>query len=192
MSSSSSAAKECPICLETLVENNNFIVTACGHEFHSDCFLTNVSHNGFDCPLCRNELMSYDNEEGDEEDDDDMSIESFNSDEIETTRIHITENNISDAQPTMHISVTDSLLDDLKNDLLKEGVGLDTLLKACICNYEMNTYQNFTTTNTEIVEIIYNKLDNLYIKRQNPLSGSQPSVSDLTNDVETIIQSRVF
>lgn len=188
---STSTSKECPICLEALFENNNFIITACGHEFHSDCFLTNVSHNGFDCPLCRNELTDT-STIYDDEDDEDMSVDSFSSDEIETTRIHITENNISDAQPTMHISVTDSLLDDLKTDLLKDGIGLDTLLKAFICNYEMNTYQNFTATNTEIVEVLYNKLDDLYIKRQNPLSASTPETSDLTNDVETIIQSRVY
>lgn len=48
--------KECPICIDEIVENINCVITECGHSFHTKCLLTNVSRNGFGCPYCRNEL----------------------------------------------------------------------------------------------------------------------------------------
>lgn len=48
--------KECPICMDEIVENINCVITECGHGFHTNCLLTNVSRNGFGCPYCRNEL----------------------------------------------------------------------------------------------------------------------------------------
>ena len=38
--------KECPICMDEIVENINFVITECGHGFHTNCLLTNVSRNG--------------------------------------------------------------------------------------------------------------------------------------------------
>ncbi len=48
--------KECPICMDKIIENINCVITECGHSFHTKCLLTNVSRNGFACPYCRNEL----------------------------------------------------------------------------------------------------------------------------------------
>jgi hypothetical protein len=74
---------DCPICFEVMENNNNNIKTECGHEFHSNCFLTNVAYNGFSCPCCRKELAripcfcenhefedEYDDEYDDDDDDD--------------------------------------------------------------------------------------------------------------------------
>ena len=46
----------CSICLDNIIEKLNIIKTECNHCFHSNCFLQNASHNGFSCPMCRNEL----------------------------------------------------------------------------------------------------------------------------------------
>jgi len=48
---------DCSICLEKNQIEINYIKTECGHEFHSNCFLTNVAYNGFNCPYCRNKLV---------------------------------------------------------------------------------------------------------------------------------------
>ena len=44
---------ECPICMDDIDITKNCITTECGHRFHASCLMTNVSHNGFNCPYCR-------------------------------------------------------------------------------------------------------------------------------------------
>lgn len=73
----------CSICLDDIDISMNVIKTECRHCFHSNCFLQNAAHNGFNCPLCRNELAEvpqdeeddYDNEyDDDEEDEEDFAL----------------------------------------------------------------------------------------------------------------------
>ena len=49
----------CPICLNDIIlgEYKNLVITECGHTFHCSCLMTNISHNGFDCPYCRAEMV---------------------------------------------------------------------------------------------------------------------------------------
>ena len=49
---------DCPICL-TLIDLNskNFVSTECGHQFHCRCLMTHVSHNGYSCPFCRQNML---------------------------------------------------------------------------------------------------------------------------------------
>ena len=44
----------CAICLDDIDISMNIIKTECKHCFHSNCFLQNAAHNGFNCPMCRN------------------------------------------------------------------------------------------------------------------------------------------
>jgi hypothetical protein len=75
----------CAICLDAVDVSMNVIKTECKHCFHSNCFLQNAAHNGFSCPMCRNELASVptDDEDDDEnsmysgDDDDDVEDEDF-------------------------------------------------------------------------------------------------------------------
>jgi len=60
---------ECPICMDAIEYNNNRTTTACGHTFHSNCIMMNISHNGFACPFCRTEMVE--NPKEDHEDDED-------------------------------------------------------------------------------------------------------------------------
>jgi hypothetical protein len=48
--------KECPICMEMIYNTVNICTTECGHCFHSNCLIKNISHNGFACPYCRKVL----------------------------------------------------------------------------------------------------------------------------------------
>jgi len=49
---------ECPICYECISQEKNTTTTDCGHCFHTTCLLKNCSINGFDCPICRNNMTS--------------------------------------------------------------------------------------------------------------------------------------
>ena len=61
----------CAICLDGVDISMNVIKTECKHCFHSTCFLQNAAHNGFNCPMCRNELAEVPSNDDDEDDDDD-------------------------------------------------------------------------------------------------------------------------
>jgi hypothetical protein len=39
--------------MEIIDTNINICNTECGHTFHSNCLIKNISHNGFGCPYCR-------------------------------------------------------------------------------------------------------------------------------------------
>jgi hypothetical protein len=45
----------CPICLDTM-NNNNHIVTSCGHHFHASCLIKNILLSHKSCPCCRKSL----------------------------------------------------------------------------------------------------------------------------------------
>lgn len=60
----------CAICLDNVDSSMNIIKTECNHCFHSKCFLQNAAHNGFNCPMCRNELASVPSDEDSDSDDD--------------------------------------------------------------------------------------------------------------------------
>lgn len=68
---------ECPICMDDIDITNNYVITECGHKFHSKCLIQNVAYNGFDCPNCRS-IMA---EEPEGESDDDSDDEYDNLDE---------------------------------------------------------------------------------------------------------------
>lgn len=61
----------CAICLDNVDSSMNIIKTECNHCFHSKCFLQNAAHNGFNCPMCRNELASAPSDEDSDDDSDD-------------------------------------------------------------------------------------------------------------------------
>ncbi len=66
----------CPICLENISGSKNMVITECGHSFHCNCLMTNVSHNGFKCPYCRTKMCENDDDDDDDsEEDDDESTE---------------------------------------------------------------------------------------------------------------------
>ena len=71
----------CAICLDAVDVSMNVIKTECNHCFHSTCFLQNAAHNGFSCPMCRNELASVPT---DDEDDDENTVY---SDEVEDDEV---------------------------------------------------------------------------------------------------------
>jgi len=61
---------DCPICFEEITTIKNSITTDCGHQFHANCLMKNVAHNGFNCPCCRT-TMAENPQQSDAEDDND-------------------------------------------------------------------------------------------------------------------------
>lgn len=47
----------CGICLDNLTISNNFMITQCGHAFHSTCCLSWTMRGNFNCPLCIQPLV---------------------------------------------------------------------------------------------------------------------------------------
>jgi hypothetical protein len=66
-----SLVSECSICLENIIGISNKVVTECGHTFHCNCLMKNITFNGFGCPYCRNVMAEYDGNYSDSDDDDD-------------------------------------------------------------------------------------------------------------------------
>lgn len=66
---------ECPICMDAIEVNKNYITTECGHCFHANCLMKSVAHNGFGCPYCRTTMA-----EVPDDDDDDASSNEDNED----------------------------------------------------------------------------------------------------------------
>jgi hypothetical protein len=64
----------CPICLENISGSKNMVITECGHSFHCNCLMTNVSHNGFKCPYCRTKMCE--NDDSEEEDSESTETDS--------------------------------------------------------------------------------------------------------------------
>jgi len=71
-----STINECPICLDCIEINKNFITTECGHCFHANCLMTSIAHNGFACPYCRTAMAE-------EPDDDDITEYESVDDEVD-------------------------------------------------------------------------------------------------------------
>jgi hypothetical protein len=84
----------CSICLDDLTGLSNRLTTDCGHCFHTNCFLQNVSHNGFACPNCRNQLIEEPECEDDEEEsyyDEEEDAEEAEYEEYEEAEIEAEE-----------------------------------------------------------------------------------------------------
>ena len=46
---------DCPICLESMKDDNALCKTECGHKFHSKCIFNSIVLN-VKCPICRTKL----------------------------------------------------------------------------------------------------------------------------------------
>ena len=137
----------CPICLDEIDPLINIIRTECKHCFHSNCFLKNAAHNGFNCAICRNELAkSSENEDEDDYDEDDDEDDDEDNDEqyilngsrwlfmrAENEPIDITDDDIYDeyireATPeALNISIN-----EISQILIQKGISYNELLALLV------------------------------------------------------------
>jgi len=149
-------ANECSICLECIEGDKNQVITDCGHCFHTNCLMKNVSHNGFGCPYCRTvmaeEPVDSDSEtEWSEENEDQQygddslngirwlfqRVEGEEMDEIESALI----------SPASYIS----------QKLFEQGCTMEHLLKIILTDYE--GYEQYDDFANEVVEKISQIID---------------------------------
>ena len=180
---------ECPICFEVMENDSNKIKTECGHEFHSNCFLTNVAHNGFDCPCCRKELVKtqctchmYDSYDDDSEMSNDHDERSDSEEEEEDNELEI---------PFHYI--LHKLEDQIsKRDLLKITINSyrRKIIEKYLCindrlidNY-IGVTANFISLTDEEREMELMEMED---KNCNQITGFK-----LVDDFETIVNMRVY
>ena len=75
---------ECPICFDIIKNNNNYIVTECGHHFHANCLLKSVSMNNHCCPMCRAPMVETTIEDEEDLEDTDSIMDSEDLDNADT------------------------------------------------------------------------------------------------------------
>jgi hypothetical protein len=60
----------------------NFVITECGHTFHTSCLMKNAAHNGFGCPYCRAVMAELPEEEEDELEEEEENSSSVEEDDL--------------------------------------------------------------------------------------------------------------
>ena len=132
-------ALECPICFDS-VEMINMTVTRCGHTFHASCAFNAVERN-ICCPMCRTQLMNFE-EDDDDDDDDDEDISDDEDDD--------------DNSEEETIEETVLTVEQISAKLINMGYTIGDLLRLYI-----GRKFDSTNYNEEKVEKINDDLDNI-------------------------------
>ena len=181
---------ECPICFEVMENDNNKIKTECGHEFHSNCFLTNVTHNGFNCPCCRKELAqipcSCDMYDSDEEDDEyDDEDDEYDDDNLIEPPLYYILNKLEDILNKLEkrFCKQDILMTLINMWIRQTNTELLDLEKTIIAEF-WNIISTFNALKKEEREIELMTMEDIKCDKINTIK--------LIDDVETIINTRVY
>jgi hypothetical protein len=173
----------CPICLDEIDPLINIIKTECNHCFHSNCFLQNAAHNGFSCPMCRNELAKLSDEDEYEDDEDEYEDDDYLEDQqdeqyilngfrwlfmrTENENIDITDDDIYDeyireATPeALNISIN-----EISQILIQKGVIYNELLALLVLPDRRNAHdlieynsRSLYELDTMIHDIVYSNVN---------------------------------
>lgn len=180
---------ECPICFEVMTNDSNKIKTECGHEFHSNCFLTNVAHNGFNCPCCRKELARRPCSCEMSDSDDDILISDSDSDNDDD------ESEDSEeifAEPPLHYTL----------NKLKDHFSKHDLLTLIINYYNRNTIQEYLYIDEKMLDGYakvteeYDRLEEeereIELMEMEDKNCNEKEEIKLIDDFNTIIDMRVY
>jgi hypothetical protein len=155
----------CSICLDNINASINIIKTECKHCFHSNCFLQNAAHNGFSCPMCRNELAKLSEDEDDEDDLEDQQDEQYilnsfrwmimraEGEEINSTDDDIYDEYIRDATPEASLIK----INEISQILVQKGVTYNQLVALLV----LPDRRNATTDLIEYNSRSLYELDNI-------------------------------
>jgi hypothetical protein len=165
----------CSICLDNINASINIIKTECKHCFHSNCFLQNVAHNGFSCPMCRNELAKLSEDEDDDEDyledqeDEQYILNSFRwmimraeGEEINSTDDDIYDEYIRDATP----DASNISINEIAEKIIQKGVTYNELLALLVLPDRRNAHdlieynsRSLYELDTMIHDIVYSNVN---------------------------------
>jgi hypothetical protein len=132
-----SSISDCPICYEA-IHDTNCVTTECGHKFHTNCLLKNISFNGYKCPYCRETMIQTKNPNTSlfpsgyqEQDYDDDSLPELISDNSVDDIINHSSNEglfsmIDNREPELYIDITSS--NQSSSQIVEEGYNDETYL----------------------------------------------------------------
>jgi len=139
--------------MDAIEGNKNCVTTDCGHQFHTNCLMKSVAHNGFGCPYCRTVMAEEVNEEesiytDDEEDEDEYDDEELYDDYV-LRGLRFLNNNIN-REPHDPQDIQDEADDNMPKPsaafihqkLVEQGVTMEDLLKALLIEHEDYTERN--------------------------------------------------
>jgi len=176
---------ECPICMEEICGVLNRVTTECGHNFHTNCLLTNASHNGFGCPYCRTELAQPVEEE--DSSDEEYRANEFYDERAESRALHgmrnlfisaegngeapqddDSSNDESDDYSTVDNSESDDDAPLVSNSpspafiarmLIANGATMEDMVKVMLCGSDIGqAYDDELDEYEEVVAVIYGKI----------------------------------
>ena len=123
---------ECPICFDAIEGETNKLVTECGHIFHTNCLMKNVSHNGFGCPYCRS-IMA---EKIDESDSDSESESEWSEIEDDTEENNALEGMRILFERAEGTYVPPPTAEDINRKMMEKGYTMLDILKVILTNYD--------------------------------------------------------
>ena len=148
---------DCPICMDIIEGNKNCVTTDCGHQFHTNCLMKNVAHNGFGCPYCRTVMAEevdeeetiYTDDDEDEDDEDEEEYEEEIYDDYALRGLRFLNNNLNGEEHDPQ-DIEDEAEDNLpkpsiafiQEKLVEQGVTMEDLLKVILVEHEEYTNRN--------------------------------------------------
>lgn len=181
---------ECPICFEVMKNDSNNIKTECGHEFHSNCFLTNVAHNGFNCPCCRKELARRPCSCEMSDSDDDILISDSDNDNNDDDESESSEEIF--AEPPLHYTL----------NKLKDNFSKHDLLTLIINYYNRNIIEEYLYIDEKMLDSYtkvteeYDRLEEeereIELMKMEDKNCNEKEEIKLIDDFNTIIDMRVY
>jgi hypothetical protein len=184
---------ECPICFEVMKNDSNNIKTECGHEFHSNCFLANVAHNGFNCPCCRKELARRPCSCEMSDSDDDILISDSDSDSDNDNDDDESESSEEIfAEPPLHYTL----------NKLKDNFSKHDLLTLIINYYNRNIIEEYLYIDEKMLDSYtkvteeYDRLEEeereIELMKMEDKNCNEKEEIKLIDDFNTIIDMRVY
>ena len=170
-----SCLHECSICFETIMPNVNRVLTECGHEFHCNCLMKNVTSNNYGCPLCRATVAEATAEE--EEDDEDNNsqydeLNSYNEEYSEDIRIDpdLTESHLLRGfRWLFYQQVETATVEEPADDEDEEEEEEEEEWKNCVKRTQkVQTFSKELVNDLLIKRIPYEKLLNMYLCHKFP------------------------
>jgi len=157
---------ECPICMDEISGEKNKITTECGHCFHANCLMKNVSHNGFGCPYCRTVMAEVPADDISDNEYDDFSIEENQNDfsdnvlrgarwlfqRAEGEELDDEEDSVLDEEETDEVVDERPSVEYIVEKLVQRGVTMEDLVKSLLSidHYEFQAEESFERADSEV------------------------------------------
>ena len=154
---------DCPICMDVIEGNKNCVTTDCGHQFHTNCLMKSVAHNGFGCPYCRTVMAEKVDEEESiytDDDDEEEDLDEYDDEELyddyALRGLRFFNNNLN-REPHDPQDIQDEAEDNtpkpsptfIQQKLADQGITMEDLVKVILVEHE-----DYTNRNNELEQFL--------------------------------------